>query len=296
MLSHGFLVITRLSTFLDQGHGLLPPIDDMLSTSWFKVFTFLGVWAAVWLPIALLVLRFIDWQPREPLIPKQKLILLASLYIIVPGIVKWKINIESLSWVELGLYPISHILWYLLWGLILSLGSLIIVFSVESIFNLVNWQWQNLKQIIPLTIPIFCLSLLISLIEELVFRGYVLSTLLVDNSLLIAALASSLIFAFLHLIWERSQTMPQIPGLWIMGIVLVAARIVGDQSLYLAVGLHTGWIWGLTCIDSAELVTYKHQSHWFTGINQQPLAGVAGILCLVLTSLTIFGLMFSNLL
>ena len=266
----------------------------MLSASWFKVFTFLGIWAAIWLPIALVILRFIDWQPSEPLIPKQKLILLASLYIIVPGIVKWKINVESLSWAKLGLYPISHILWYLLCGLLLSLGSLIIVFSLESIFNLINWQWQNLKQILPLTAPIFLLSLLISLIEELVFRGYILSTLLVDNSLLIAALASSLIFAFLHLIWERNQTIPQIPGLWLMGMVLVAARIVGDDSLYLAIGLHTGWVWGLTCIDSAELVTYKHQSHWFTGINQQPLAGMAGILCLAITGLTLYGLMFSN--
>ena len=78
--------------------------------------------------------------------------------------------------------------------------------------------------------------------------------------------------------------------------MLVAARIVGNDSLYLAIGLHAGWIWGLTCIDSTELVNYKHQSHWFTGVNQQPLAGVAGILCLALTSLIMFGLMFSNLL
>ncbi len=268
----------------------------MLSASWFKVLTFFGVWAAIWLPIALLLLRFIDWQPSEPLIPKQKLILLASLYVIVPGLVRWKINLESLSLVNLGLSPISHISWYLLLGLFLSLGSLIIVFSLESILNLIDWHWQNLKGILPLLLPIFCLSLLISLIEELVFRGYVFSTLLVDNSLWIAALASSLIFALLHLIWSRNQTIPQIPGLWLMGMVLVVARFVGDGSLYLAVGLHTGWIWGLTCIDSAELVTYKHQSHWITGVNQQPLAGVAGILCLAIAGLTMFGMMFSNLL
>ncbi len=268
----------------------------MLSASWFKVLTFFGVWAAIWLPIALLVLRFIDWQPNEPLIPKQKLILLASLYIIVPGVVKWKINLESLSWVNLGLSPISHILWYLLLGLFLSLGSVIIVFSLESTLNLIDWQWQNKEQILPLFLPILCLSLLISFIEEVVFRGYVLSTLLVDNSVLIAALASSLIFALLHLIWERNQTLPQIPGLLLMGIVLVAARFVGDGSLYLAIGLHAGWIWGLTCIDSAELVTYKYKSHWLTGVNQQPLAGVAGILCLGITGAIMFGLMSSNLL
>jgi uncharacterized protein len=50
-------------------------------------------------------------------------------------------------------------------------------------------------------------------------------------------------------------------------------------------GLHGGWIWGLTCIDSADLLTYKHADHWFTGISQQPLAGMAGILCLTLTGL-----------
>lgn len=268
----------------------------MLSASWFKVLTFFGVWAAIWLPITLLVFRFIDWQPREPLLPKQKLILLASLYVIVPGIVSWKINVDSLSWAILGLSSISHISAYLLWGLLLSLSSLVIVFGLESIANLIDWQWQNLKQIIPLSLPILLLSLLISLIEEVVFRGYILSTLLVDNSLWIASIASSLIFALLHLIWERKQTLPQIPGLWLMGMVLVAARIVGDDSLYLAIGLHTGWIWGLTCIDSAELLTYRHQSHWFTGIKQQPLAGVAGILCLTITGLSLFGLMLGNLL
>jgi len=268
----------------------------MLSVSWFKILTFFGVWAAIWLPIAVVVSRFIDWQPNEPLTPKKKLILLASLYIIIPGIVTWKINVESLSWAKIGFSTMSPILWHLLWGLILSLGSLIIVFSVESIFKLIDWRWQNRSQILPLLLPIFCLSLLISLIEELVFRGYVFSTLLVDNPLWIAALTSSFIFAVLHLIWERNQTFPQIPGLCLMGIVLVAARIIGDGSLYLAVGLHAGWIWGLTCIDSAELITYQYQSHWFTGVNQQPLAGVAGILCLALASLTMFGLVFGNLL
>lgn len=268
----------------------------MLSASWFKVLTFLGVWAAIWLPIAWLVLRFIDWQPSEPLIPQQKLILLASLYVIVPGIVKWKIDLDSLSWAKLGLGSMSHLLWYLLWGLILSLGSLIIVFSLESIANLIDWRWQNLQKITFLSLPILLLSLLISLIEELVFRGYIFITLQADNSLWIATLASSLIFALLHLIWERNQTLPQIPGLWLMGIVLVGARIVGDNSLYLAIGMHTGWIWGLTCVDSAELLTYRHQSHWFTGIEQQPLAGFAGILCLTITGLSLFGLMLGNLL
>ncbi|MEM8721614.1 MAG: CPBP family intramembrane glutamic endopeptidase [Cyanobacteria bacterium P01_G01_bin.39] len=267
----------------------------MLSASWFKVLAFFGLWSAIWLPIALLISRLIDWQPKEPLTLKQKLILLSSLYILVPAILAWKIKVESLSLASIGLSPVSNLLRDQLLGLMLSLVSLGIIFSLEFAFGLIDWHWHHLKKILPLILPIFCLSLIISLIEELVFRGYVFITLIADNSWWFAAIASSFIFAMLHLIWERKQTVAQLPGLFLMGIVLVMARTLAHDSLYLAIGLHAGWIWGLTCIDSAELITYRHQNHWMTGINQQPLAGFAGLLCLGITGLTLFGLFSSHL-
>lgn len=263
----------------------------MLSSSWFEILTFFGLWSTMWLPIVLLISRFIDWQPNKPLTVKQKLILLASLYILIPVIVIWKINVDSLSLASLGLTLTSNLLTHQLLGLILSIGSLIFVFTLESLFNLIDWHWQNIRRLVSLIFPIFFLSLSISVVEELVFRGYIFSTLLADNSIWIAAVTSSLIFALLHLVWEKNQTLPQVPGLWLMGLVLVGARVVGSDSLYLAIGLHTGWILGLTCIDSAELVTYRYQSHWITGVNQQPLAGAAGILCLMITGLIMFSLM-----
>jgi membrane protease YdiL (CAAX protease family) len=256
-----------------------------MSASWFKVFGLLGVWTIIWLPIALLVSRLINWQPKEPLTPKQKLILLASLYILTPGIIIWKVKTEFLAFADLGLSLTPGDLRYVLLGLGASLASLILVFSLESVSNLITWRWQNLRQIKSLLLPILSLSLLISLVEELIFRGYIFITLLADNSFWLAAIASSVIFAALHLIWERKQTWPQLPGLWLMGMVLVAARVLTNDTIYLAIGLHAGWIWGLTCLDSADLLTYKHQDHWFTGMKQQPLAGMAGILCLGITGL-----------
>lgn len=260
----------------------------MLDASWFKVFTFFGVWAAIWLPIALLVSRFIDWQPNKIMTPQQKLVLLASLYILIPILIGWKMKAESWSFVALGLSPLSKTTGYILLGLTLSLAGLIIVFGLETAFNFISWHQQNIARLIPLFFPILGLSLLISLVEETVFRGYVFSTLLIDHSYWIAATISSTIFALVHLIWERKQTLPQIPGLWLMGMVLVGARVLGDGTIYFALGLHAGWIWGLTCIDSAGLVTYNYQNHWLTGINQQPLAGIAGIFCLAITGLTIW--------
>lgn len=268
----------------------------MLNTSWFKVAIFFGLWAIIWLPIAFAIAKVIDWQPNETLAPKQKLVLLASLYALLPIVIVWKTRLEFLSFGNLGLNQPSEILPYLLWGLGLSLASLILTFSWQSACNLVNWQGQNIRRLLPLLMPLLCLSLLISLAEELVFRGYVFYTLLTDNSLIIAATTSSIVFALLHLIWERKQTLPQIPGLWLMGMILVAARVIANGSIYLALGLHAGWIWGLTCIDSAELIIYKHQNHWITGVNQQPLAGIAGIVCLIVTGLGMWITTYSNLL
>lgn len=263
-------------------------VVNLMSTSWFNVLSFLGLWTIVWLPIAFFVSQWIDWQPQEPLLPKQKLILLASLYLIVPGIIVWRVRVESINFTDLGLSLTTSNLWYILWGLASSLISLILIFSLESVTNLVSWRRENLRQIPTLLLPILGLSLVISLVEELVFRGYILITLLEDNSFELAAIASSSIFAVLHLVWERKQTIPQLPGLWLMGIVLVAARVLTNNTIYFALGLHAGWIWGLTCIDSADLLIYKYPDHWFTGIKQQPLAGMAGILCLLITGLGIW--------
>lgn len=261
----------------------------MLATSILEIATFFGIWATVWLPIAWSIALSIHWQPQQPLTVKQKLILLASLYILAPIVLWWKFPSQELSFAAVGLsWQLS--LWASL-GLGLTLGvvSLAIIFSGESWLGLVSWHWQNSRLLLPPILPILGLSLGISLVEELVFRGYVLDTLLADYSYWMGGAISSLIFALLHLIWERKTTVPQLPGLWLMGMILVGARLVDRGSLGLAWGLHTGWIWGLTCLDSAQLITYNDTAKsWLVGINRQPLAGVAGVSCLLATGLALW--------
>ena len=257
----------------------------MFATSLLKVIAFFGTWGIIWLPIAFFVARLIDWQPKQPLTVKQKLILLTSLYVLAPVIVWWKAKQEGLYFADLGLDWQPSILAYLALGLILSLVGLGIVFSLESLLGLVIWHWDNRKNLWSLAWPILGLSLAISLIEELVFRGYAIDILIIDYPYWLSAIISSIVFASLHLIWERKETIPQLPGLWLMGMILVGARLADGGSLGLACGLHAGWIWGLSCLDSAQLITYTEKNkNWITGINQQPLAGVAGILCLLVTS------------
>lgn len=246
------------------------------------IIVFFAAWVIAWLPIALPLAKLINYQLASPLTIKQKILFLVSLYPLAPLIIWLIIRQEELSFADIGVS--REIFISLGSGLILALTTLVIVFFLESVLGLVDWHWENRKKLLASAPPILVLGLAIAIVEEIVFRGFILSELDKDYPYWSAAIISSLVFALLHLVWERKTTLPQIPGLWLMGMVLVGARLVDHGSLGLAWGLHTGWIWGLSCLDSAEILTYKKpEKPWITGISQQPLAGVAGIFCLLIT-------------
>lgn len=126
------------------------------------------------------------------------------------------------------------------------------------------------------------MALGISLIEEWVFRGFLVNQLLEALVPWGAALVSSLIFAGLHLVWEGKATLPQLPGLWLMGLVLCLARWVDQDRLGIAWGLHSSWVWGIASLDLAQILTPTGQGpNWLQGTEGKPLAGVLS-LCLIL--------------
>jgi uncharacterized protein len=256
-----------------------------------KVIAFLVTWLILWLPIAIPLAQKLKWNPIQPSTGEQKLPMLATLYLIAPTIVWAASWVEGASFSDYGLNLEPQIFISLGLGLTLSLLGLSLVFLLESLAGWVQWHRENFKRLWSFGLPILGLGLGIGLIEELIFRGFVLTELLQDYSLGVAAIASSLIFALSHLLWERKQTLPQLPGLMLMGVVLVLARWADRGSLGLAWGLHAGWIWGLTCLDAAALISYPdNSSAWIVGLGGQPLAGIAGILCLLGTGASLFWL------
>ncbi|NEO27547.1 MAG: CPBP family intramembrane metalloprotease [Kamptonema sp. SIO4C4] len=259
--------------------------------SWLKVVAFFFAWGVAWLPVAALVAIAVRWQPGQPLTSEKKIPLLASLYLIVPLIVWGTIAIEGTSLANYGLSWNFSLLISLLGGLAIAIFGLLLVFGIESALGWVEWQWENFGRLRSQVLPILTLGLLIGIIEELIFRGILYNFFHSDLGVGLAAILSSLIFALTHLLWEQQDTLPQLPGLWLMGLVLVLARLVDGGQLGLPWGLHAGWVWGLTCLDSAELITYTTKgSPWFTGLNQNPLAGIAGISCLLLTGVVLVAL------
>lgn len=249
-----------------------------------KVAGFLLLWLAIWLPLGIPLARHYQWRPFAPLTPAQKLPLLGSLYAIAPLAFGLMLRADGSTLGDCGLVWNGSLGRSLAVGAAIALAGLGATFGLERGVGWLEWRGENLSRLTAQGVPILVLGLWIGLTEEAIFRGLLLDLLKTDYSPWIAAILSSAIFALLHLVWEREQTLPQLPGLWLMGMVLVAARTIDGGSLGLAWGLHAGWIWGLTAIDATEAIAYTGRApSWVTGLNGQPLAGIAGVLCLIAT-------------
>lgn len=254
-----------------------------------KILLFLLLWGLLWLPIAVCLGRRLEWHPGQETLPSQKLPLVASLYGLAPLVLGVIIHWDSRPLADYGWHWQPSLAYSLGLGWLLGLGSLGMVFAIETGGGWIQWRGEHWGQWWRLLVPLALLSLWIGLTEEFIFRGLFLTQLSRDFPGLSAAIFVSLLFALLHLVWERSLTLPQLPGLWLMGMVLAMARGVDDGGLGIAWGLHSAWVFGLASLDSAQLIHYPSPAgHWFLGKGNQPLAGVAGLLCLGITGLCLW--------
>ncbi|MEG4628571.1 type II CAAX endopeptidase family protein [Microcoleus sp. AR_TQ3_B6] len=267
-----------------------------------KIILFFSTWIVVWLPAAIVLAIALKWHPPQPL-GNKKLPLLASLYVIVPFILWATTWIENTSLTNWGWAWQPAVFMSLMRGLGLGIISLVILFGLQ-----LTAGWLDLKKsetstetgekkinfwtliLNPASLLTLLLALWISATEELIFRGCLQTILQQDYSILISAAIASFIFAIAHLIWAAKETLPQLPGLWLMGMVLTLARIADNGSLGLAIGIHAAWIWGITTVDTEGAINPTGRApEWITGIAAKPLAGAAGILLLLATA-TLLGL------
>lgn len=270
--------------------SLLPAISQIPTIAWVGLFFF--TWLIVWLPIAIPLAWKLKWQPFKPLTPAQKLHLVASLYAIVPVLLWGFAALRGQSFAQYGLVWSVNLLTSGLIGIGIAIMGLFALFTVQQWQTWSCWQQDSFTKLRAALLPSFLIGLWISATEELVFRGFLVNQLQMFTPLWVAAIGSSLIFAVLHLLWERQETLPQLPGLWLLGMVLVLARWADDGWLGLAIGLHAGWVGGLISLDSTQAIQYQAQAPiWFVGMAQKPLAGLGGIslLCLTAGLVWVFG-------
>jgi uncharacterized protein len=270
-----------------------------------KVAVFLGIWLGLWLPFAIPRSIHLKWRPGLPLLPEQRLPLLASLYLLAPIGVVITTAIEKSDFSDYGFSWKTATWTSLSQGFALGVLGLVLLFACQSTLGWLNWKFfahelGELQSSIPskfmafivrstsLWVPTLVLALWVGGTEELIFRGVIQNLLQSDYPVWGSAAIASLIFALLHLIWDSRETLPQIPGLWLMGMVLALARMVDGGSIGLAWGLHTGWVWGIVSLDTAGIVRYTGKiPEWVSGISGKPLAGILGIVLLLATGVVL---------
>ncbi len=262
-----------------------------------SVLLFFGIWLGLWLPIAIPLAVWLKWKPTQPIAPAQRLPLLGSLYLLAPLVLWGMGRFQADSFASYGLrWELST--WRSLgMGLTIGAVSLLGLFAIQAQLGWLTWRQSTLDRLaIGKTLALtLLLGLWVSLTEELVFRGFLLNQFQQDsdwtvNAWLAGAIVS-VIFALLHLVWEGQENLPQLPGLWLMGLVLVMARWTDQGTLGLAWGLHAGWIWAIASVDATEAIDYTGQvSPWLTGWGGKPIAGAMGILALLLTGAFLAGL------
>lgn len=244
----------------------------------------LACWVG-WLPVALPLLRVTGWRPGRPLAAGDKLKLVVSLYLVIP-LVLWAFSVVR-GWplAGLGLHPGPDGWLELLAGFGLGTAGIALLFGFE-----IAGGWAVLKtaQMGRSLLPILLLALWVGAVEELLFRGYLVQT-LAPYGPWGAAVLASIFFALLHLIWEPMADLGrgifQLPGLFLMGMVLIESRLLAGGSLNLAWGLHAGWVWAITLVDTHGLVRYTDRApEWLTGIGGKPLAGLLGLAFLTTTA------------
>lgn len=254
-----------------------------------RIALFLIIWAVIWLPIALAVVSRGKWQTAAPTPNKnrQKLILLFSLYSLAPFLI-WQLGLKGVTLTQIGIVLDARLFQSILSGYGLAIGCLSLVYLWEWGLGLVRFSPPNPLSL-QTTFLLAAVSVFVAAVEESVFRGLFLYWLWQDYNWGVAASISSLLFAILHLIWERENTLPQLPGLWLLGMVLCYALLTDNNSLGMAIGLHGGWVFALACLESCSLIEYKTDlPSWLVGSSQKPLASLAGISVILLAAIALY--------
>ncbi|MDF5709687.1 MAG: type II CAAX endopeptidase family protein [Nostoc sp. S4] len=177
-------------------------------------------------------------------------------------------------------------------GLATGIINILILFGVEGFLGWLVWQ-QPKVFLLKVILEGLVVALGVGFAEELLFRGWLLDELQRDYSPRVALWTDAITFATLHFIKPLTviiQTLPQFPALVLLGLTQVWGKRWHRGRLGFPIGLHGGLVWGYYIINVGKLVKYSGQvPDWVTGVNNNPLQGVMGVLLMSVLALWIRG-------
>lgn len=179
---------------------------------------------------------------------------------------------------------------YLLKGLLIGFISNNLLFLIEFLLGWVTFQPPVISPV-KLIMEGFLSAMAIAIGEELLFRGWLLTELEKDYSAKKVPFINALAFAALHFIkpiTEIIRTFVTFPALFLLGLTLVWAKQTHQNLLGICIGIHGGLVWGFYILNVGKIVIYTEKvPTWITGIDQNPIAGIMGLILLSILSISI---------
>lgn len=182
-------------------------------------------------------------------------------------------------------------------GLAFGIINIFLLFGLQGLFGWLVWQ-QPHAFLLKVVLEGFIVGLAVGSAEELLFRGWLLNELQRNYSPGVSLWTNAILFAALHFIKPLEaiiHTLPQFPALVLLGLTQVWGKRWRRGRLGLPIGLHSGLVWGYYIINVGELIKYSGQvPDWITGVNNNPLQGVMGVLFMSILALWMRGRKVKN--
>ncbi len=170
-------------------------------------------------------------------------------------------------------------------GLAIGLGFTFALFLSQGFLGWLTWQASSVP-LPQLILGGVASSLGVGLAEELFFRGWMLDELDRDYQPLVSLTIDSILYALLHFIKPIAlviQSLPEFPGLFLLGALTIVAKRHNGNLLGMSIGLHAGSILTYYLVNVGKLVKYTDRvPDWITGINGNPISGIHGVVFLTI--------------
>jgi membrane protease YdiL (CAAX protease family) len=166
-------------------------------------------------------------------------------------------------------------------GLAIGLISILIVFSLQGLLGWLVWG-QPKVFLLKIILEGLLVGFGVGFAEELLFRGWLLDELKRDYGFSLATWIDCILFAVAHFIKPLEaiiHTLPQFPALVLLGLTQVWSKGLCRGRLGLPIGLHGGLVSGYYIMNVGKVTKYSGVvPDWVTGINNNPLQGIMGVL------------------
>lgn len=187
-------------------------------------------------------------------------------------------------------------------GLIIGTGS-ILIYGIYTFYLGIQYaesDHRSTGELLTKPFTFLFAAFLTAFVEEILFRGLVFQGLMKDFSVFVSVALSSFFYAILHLfsfkvnvsvgqqpfagfttlisffstvVIDYQSVIPYIIGLFIVGTVLALA-FRQTKLLYLPIGLHAGWVFGIK-FNGILLDHNRETSSWFFGAGNM-VSGICG--------------------